>query len=113
MALPALTMPRHDEILRISQSPEIAPWRFRNAYVRLIPWWLAESSAGIERKAFGQEKEAITPWVIPDSGAMFSTGSQQALIAFSEEPKFRNRQLVCHRLRRMQATPCYWMVGAR
>jgi len=40
---------------------------------------------------------------------MFSAGSQQAIIAFSEERKFRNRQSVRHRLRRVQATLYHWI----
>lgn len=101
-------MPRHNEILQIFQSPEMAPWHFRNAYNRPIPRRLAES-AGIEQETFGQEKKAITLpfWVVQDNGMMFSAGSQQALIAFSEERKFRNRQSV--RLRRVQATLYHWI----
>ncbi|ABA58403.1 hypothetical protein Noc_1941 [Nitrosococcus oceani ATCC 19707] len=109
--LPVLTMPRHDEILRISQSPEMDPWRLGNTYDRPIPRRLAES-AGIEREAFGQEKKAITQpfWVTLDNGAMLSAGSHQALMAFSEELESRNRQSMRHRLRRMQATLYHWIV---
>ncbi|ADE15286.1 conserved hypothetical protein [Nitrosococcus halophilus Nc 4] len=109
--LPVLMMPRHDEILKISQSPEMAPWRLGNDYDRPIPRRLVES-AGIDRQAFGQEKKAITQpfWVTLDNDGMFSAASRQALLAFSRELDSRNRRSVRYRLRCAWASLYLWIV---
>ena len=105
--LPVLTMPRHGDILAISQSPEMAPWRLGNDYDRPIPRRLVESS-GVSREAFGQEKKAITQpfWVTRDNTSMFSGSSWKAIEQFSHELGRRNRESLLHRVRRGWAFLC-------
>lgn len=103
LPLPALCMPYHEQVLRISKSPEMAPWRLGNEYDRPIPRRLVES-AGVAREAFGQEKKAITQpfWVTRDNVSMFCDSSRTALLGYSKQQELRNRQSLAYRLQ------CAW-----
>lgn len=102
--LPAICMPAHADILRISKLPEMAPWRLGNGYDRPIPRRIVES-AGVAREDFGQEKKAITQpfWVTRDNGAMFGEHSRQALLTYSRALEARNRRRISHQMRRAWA----------
>jgi hypothetical protein len=57
LAFPYLGARRRADIFRITQSPEMAPWRLNTDYDRPIPRRLAEQ-AGVPRALFGQVKMA-------------------------------------------------------
>jgi hypothetical protein len=59
VAVPFIFSRSVEDILRISQSPEMEPWRLYNDYDRPIPRRIAES-AGIPRQSFGVRKKAVT-----------------------------------------------------
>lgn len=48
----------HPDIFRITESPEMAPWRLGNAYDRPIPRRMVEET-GVPRHMFGQSKKAV------------------------------------------------------
>jgi hypothetical protein len=57
LAFPYIGARSRADILKITESPEMAPWRLNNAYDRPIPRRLAEE-AGLDRSSFGQVKMA-------------------------------------------------------
>lgn len=57
LAFPFIGARRRSDIFRITQSPEMAPWRLHTDYDRPIPRRLAEE-AGVPRAQFGQVKMA-------------------------------------------------------
>ena len=89
LAFPFIGARRRADIFRITQSPEMAPWKLHTSYDRPIPRRLAEQ-AGVPRAMFGQVKMAslleypspITP-VDPDL--------RQAYLAFLVEQGLLSR----------------------
>lgn len=66
VAIPYLGARRREQILSITESEGMAPWRLDNDYDRPIPRRLAET-AGVSRAAFGQVKMAsVVEWAIPN-----------------------------------------------
>lgn len=64
---------RHEQILNITASAEMDPWRMNNAYDRPIARRIAEE-AGVPRALFGQQKKAtamvFTPPLLPMGDAL-------------------------------------------
>jgi hypothetical protein len=58
VAVPFILARNMESIVKISRSPEMAPWRLNNSYDRPIPRRIAES-AGVERHFFGMRKKAV------------------------------------------------------
>jgi hypothetical protein len=58
VAIPFVFSRSVEDIVRISRSPEMEPWRLHNDYDRPIPRRIAES-AGIPRRSFGMRKKAV------------------------------------------------------
>ena len=57
LAMPFIGATSREDILRITESPEMDPWRLGTAYDRPIPRRIAEN-AGLAREMFGQVKMA-------------------------------------------------------
>jgi hypothetical protein len=65
VAIPYIGGRRREEILRISESDEMRPWRLENSYDRPIARRLGEE-AGVSRAAFGQKKTgSVVEWPPP------------------------------------------------
>lgn len=93
--IPLLTYPRRAEILEISRSPEMAPWRLDNDYDRPIPRRLVESS-GVPRAIYATEKKAVTqPFWLPTDieriRAMMSPRSYESLVSYGRSPAVRSQ----------------------
>jgi hypothetical protein len=73
LAMPFIGATRREDILRITESAEMDPWRLRTAYDRPIPRRIAED-AGLPREMFGQVKMAslleYPPPRVPLNGAL-------------------------------------------
>ncbi len=73
VAVPYIGARRRADVLRITESSEMKPWRLGTSYDRPIPRRLAES-AGVERSAFGQIKIGsvveFTPPQIPQGAEL-------------------------------------------
>jgi len=66
-ALPYIGGRRREQILRITESEAMRPWRLDNAYDRPIPRRLGET-AGVPRAAFGQVKVgSVVEWPPPQA----------------------------------------------
>ena len=59
LPVPFIGCTHHDQILRISQSPEMAPWRIGGEYDRPIPRRILEER-GVPREAFGLVKKGYS-----------------------------------------------------
>jgi len=57
LPLPFIGARQREDIVRITESPEMEPWRLGNSYDRPIPRRIAEQ-AGVPRQMFGQAKMA-------------------------------------------------------
>jgi hypothetical protein len=63
IAVPFIFADRIDDLVRISQSPEMQPWSVGGSYDRPIPRRIAEE-AGLERESFGQEKRVVLSYEV-------------------------------------------------
>jgi len=63
LALPFLHAPRIAEVVAISNSPEMAPWRLDNGYDRPIPRRIVEGR-GVPRELFGQRKSVVMDYAL-------------------------------------------------
>jgi hypothetical protein len=80
-----------DSLVRISQSPEMAPWRVGGDYDRPIPRRIVEE-AGVPRGAFGERKRAVVQTVIAPRG----TDMREDFDAWLRE--YAGRSLIKHRM---------------
>ncbi|HET7306582.1 MAG TPA: hypothetical protein VFK24_02040 [Gammaproteobacteria bacterium] len=101
--VPLLTFPNHSDILRISRSSEMAPWRLGGNYDRPIPRRLVESS-GVPRSIYAREKKAVSqPFWLPSEGqrirAMMSPHSWESLLSYFTSPEVKSRLSLASRLK--------------
>lgn len=101
--VPLLTFTRHDDIRRISLSPDMAPWRVGGSYDRPIPRRLVET-AGVPRAIYAREKKAVTqPFWLPAEDdrlrAMMSPNSYASLSAYAKEAAISARLNLASRIK--------------
>jgi hypothetical protein len=90
--VPLLTFTRHADVLRISQSLEMRPWRVGGHYDRPIPRRLVEE-AGVPRRSYAKEKRAISQpfWLQKSDASCMSARSLDDLQAFRRRAAARYR----------------------
>jgi hypothetical protein len=71
----------HRSIVQVSNSEEMRPWTLGTDYDRPIPRRLVESR-GIERRAFGQDKKAVTAPLLPELTERMTEMSRRDFRAF-------------------------------
>jgi hypothetical protein len=92
--LPTVGYIRHRSIVRISNSPEVAPWTLNNDYDRPIARRIVEER-GVPREAFGRTKKAVTQplWLTADPKEIMSSASYADLRRYTDGvPMFRSPQ---------------------